>query len=1145
MKISVEAAKNYYYEKDAIMERLTQEDNTIKQSFWYGNLAENLGLEEFSGVKKEDFDNLLTGKNLKGEKIIKSSSSKQEDRAGEELHFGSPKSVSIYFAFANSQEQTRIVKAQQQAAINTLEKLQNEYINYRTTNNKRQEIRHSNKLIASVYTHTTNRENEMQLHIHAQIMNMTVDNQGNFKAIHTDELYRNKALINAIYQNELRKELEKIGLKTEDRENGLFELKNFIQKLNDAFSERTKQINEYIEKNNLENTEEARQIAALATRTKKDKDITEEKLKNQWNETIDKNNLKDDLIKFINDVNVEKNTQIKTHLEEEIKEAIKTAINIVHDKKAYFSKNDVHKVFAKAYSNMLTRKEFEEKFEVVIAEYTNLQAENLKSNNTIEKLYTSKEYKEIEDKVIKEIKDSKDTKEAFYSKEEAEKIIKQFEREKNAKLTEDQKNFVTAALTTKNGILGVQGDAGTGKSFSIEVIKYALDKKDIEIIGLGSTGKASDVIKDTITNSTTIHKFLMNKDNENTNTNNVDRAKQIDKANLSNRRKNGSEFNFVDFKIDDVKLSLDYSKENGLTKTKEIKEEGLLTTKVTKEVKHKNGISKTEMKIKGDKIERITHYKDKKGNYQTINEFKSSKFLGITKKESVFKIYDKEGNLTKIIEDKQTRFGALYTKGEKIEHDLRNNTKYKTNYSGRDAFLSNELVIKKSETKDITHEDLKKADNLKIEKSETTKEQQKQKLIIIDENSMTDVKTFSKLLDAAKDDNAKIITLGDKKQHQAVNAGNVQNLVDKYAETVKLTTNFRQKNNEVLQESVTKLARAADTRTKAEMQEAVKNLEEKGFIKQTETAKADAVNKAVELIKQDKTVAIATATNKEADAVNKAVREKLFDTSKDYKINVLNEKKINDEDKKYVGSYKVGDKISFSNENSKVLIKSKDITVKAVDKETNIITVHALDKKDNSLLVKKIDIKKFGQDLNIYEVKELGVQKSDALLFLKNENSENKYKNGQSGKVIEINEKEEKIKVAFEKDKVIEIAKNELAHVQHGYSATSQKFQGDTKDYFIAIDSKSSNHAYVDITRAKENSYIFTDDIERTKNNIINKTTNSANAEEKTFKEFQTLKERRESIKENSKDSNIQKDKTEEKTEKQELQKEQVRTRTR
>ncbi|MFY4858888.1 ATP-dependent DNA helicase, partial [Aliarcobacter butzleri] len=103
---------------------------------------------------------------------------------------------------------------------------------------------------------------------------------------------------------------------------------------------------------------------------------------------------------------------------------------------------------------------------------------------------------------------------------------------KFANMTDGQKEMFENILTTENQFTIVQGRAGTGKTFSMEALNDFLEDKDIEVIGMSFTGKASEGLeKDSGIKSTTIHKFLIEEKKE-TNENKKERLIVVDEAGM-------------------------------------------------------------------------------------------------------------------------------------------------------------------------------------------------------------------------------------------------------------------------------------------------------------------------------------------------------------------------------------------------------------------------------------------------------------------------------------------------------------------------------------------------------------------------------------------------------------------------------------
>ncbi|MBI3813351.1 MAG: AAA family ATPase [Nitrospinae bacterium] len=106
---------------------------------------------------------------------------------------------------------------------------------------------------------------------------------------------------------------------------------------------------------------------------------------------------------------------------------------------------------------------------------------------------------------MEKVKDGESKVEVSLSKEQVEKVIS----EKYSTLTQGQKDAVEHICTSQDRVVGVQGDAGTGKTAMLNVVREELQDKGYEVVGLAKTGKAADELyKGAGIQSQTIDSFL-------------------------------------------------------------------------------------------------------------------------------------------------------------------------------------------------------------------------------------------------------------------------------------------------------------------------------------------------------------------------------------------------------------------------------------------------------------------------------------------------------------------------------------------------------------------------------------------------------------------------------------------------------------
>jgi len=185
---------------------------------WFGKGAESLGIT--GGVNREEFINLLHGRSPDGDELIQTASN-GEHRAGLDLTFSAPKSISILNIF---REEFR--EAHLKAVISTLDYVQKNFIQARETHDGVTEKVNTGNLVAALYEHTLSRQEDPQLHTHAVIMNATERNDGQWRAITNESLFDNKMLIGQVYRNELARIItQEMGYSIISDSKGLFEIK--------------------------------------------------------------------------------------------------------------------------------------------------------------------------------------------------------------------------------------------------------------------------------------------------------------------------------------------------------------------------------------------------------------------------------------------------------------------------------------------------------------------------------------------------------------------------------------------------------------------------------------------------------------------------------------------------------------------------------------------------------------------------------------------------------------------------------------------------------------------------------------------------------------------------------------------------------
>lgn len=251
-----------YYE-DGVEDYYSKE---VDASQWQGKGAASLHLTW--EISQADFTRLLAGE-VVGDEVRSSSVRLDSDkRLGIDLTFSAPKSISLQALVHGDVE---LIKAHDRAVASVLERIE------RQAQARRKEkgvsyVENTGNLIIAKFRHETNRETDPQLHTHAVVLNLTQRSDGAWRTLKNDNIIKNTKFYDALYQSELAAECKKLGYGIRLENNGLFELAHISRDQINAFSQRSAQVEAYLNERGLDRqtaTSGQKQTAALNTRKSK------------------------------------------------------------------------------------------------------------------------------------------------------------------------------------------------------------------------------------------------------------------------------------------------------------------------------------------------------------------------------------------------------------------------------------------------------------------------------------------------------------------------------------------------------------------------------------------------------------------------------------------------------------------------------------------------------------------------------------------------------------------------------------------------------------------------------------------------------------------------------------------------------------
>ncbi len=248
--------------------------------YWLGDAAEELGLE--GHVEPAQLVAMLTGMDpATGEPLGLRHVAGRGPVPGFDLTFSAPKSVSLTWAMGGDDAGAEIAAAHAEAVDAALGYLQREAC-WTRRGAGGHEFLPGNGFIAAAYVHRSSRAGDPHLHTHVLIANATKGPDGRWTRLYHPAIYNQAKAAGYLYEAVLRKELtRRLGIDWEAPVNGIADVKGFSAEQVAHFSQRKAAILEAAGPNP---TAKQLQIATLATRQAKDRDLTDADIRQVWRE---------------------------------------------------------------------------------------------------------------------------------------------------------------------------------------------------------------------------------------------------------------------------------------------------------------------------------------------------------------------------------------------------------------------------------------------------------------------------------------------------------------------------------------------------------------------------------------------------------------------------------------------------------------------------------------------------------------------------------------------------------------------------------------------------------------------------------------------------------------------------------------------
>jgi conjugative relaxase-like TrwC/TraI family protein len=579
---SPEGAKKYfceaYYKEGLQLQHGYYSDHNEAIGMWGGKAAAQLGLT--GDISKEDFgrlcDNInpLTGKTL--------TQRNDKDRiVGYDFTFNATKTVSLACAFGNENEKREILSALHYAVKQTMLEVERD-MQTRVRAKGKDENRITGNIAYGEFTHFTTRSVEgmpdPHLHSHCFVFNATYDTQENkWKAAKFRQLKQDASYYEAVFHSKLADRLQSLGYGITQTKNA-FDITGVEKSTIDKFSRRTKEIEEYSKEHNITDEKQKSKVGAK-TREAKRADITPAQQEADWlsrltaEELTTLKNLKTGSGEFVplspNAAEKAVEFSLKHHLERK---------SVASDKE----------ILATAIKSSIGKASPEQ-----VIKALNDNDQIIMAHDELRLMVTTKEALQEEKQLIIYGRQNKN----IY------RPIHEHYQPQNPLLNDQQLAAVKHVLSSTDGVIVVEGQAGTGKTTMMKEVKKGIDDAKKQIFAFAPSSDASrNVLRNEgFENADTVARLLRDKLLQET------LKKQvilIDEAGmLSNKAMNGI-FAIAQQQSARVILVGDTKQHNSVERGDAmrilIKEAGIKSVKINKILRQKNDKYKEAVKLLAD-----------------------------------------------------------------------------------------------------------------------------------------------------------------------------------------------------------------------------------------------------------------------------------------------------------------------------------------------------------------------------------------------------------------------------------------------------------------------------------------------------------------------------------------------------------------
>ncbi len=455
----------WYY----LQENYYSKGAALSNSEWWGRGAATLGLSGHIG-DNDAYKNLISGLSPDGTqklrekpKARKAGEKQPKERAGVDLTFSAPKSVSLACLVGGDKQ---LEEAHRVAVKRTLELIEKRYAQTRV---KGKRVKTDNLTVA-LWHHDTSRELDPHLHTHCVVMNATQLPKGFWQSRTDENLYYNKILLGRFYRNELAVECQKLGYEIEPHPKELFEISGYTREQIEGFSKRHEQILNKLAEIGAEATTENKVWAWRKTRAKKNHELDRDEMLPYWEEEAD-------LYGIVHPVPSQSPKMPSAdEIGTELQKAVQAGIDHCSEREVAFKLEAIEK-----FIGALIRPFQLTAIEKEVTEHPDLL-------QTFDGRFTTLAAVTRELKTIRLMQQGKNQVSPIARSSEIDGYLEE------RGFTAGQKEAYAVAATTTDKFIAWQGVAGAGKTYALNEFRSIAQKEGYRVLGFAPSAEAAKVL---------------------------------------------------------------------------------------------------------------------------------------------------------------------------------------------------------------------------------------------------------------------------------------------------------------------------------------------------------------------------------------------------------------------------------------------------------------------------------------------------------------------------------------------------------------------------------------------------------------------------------------------------------------------------